>query len=120
MVSSSQHLTEKTSGLMGQIESLPASAYYWGAIGSIGVSALLMLLGRKNLAVFVGLWPPTIALLGLFNKQLHPSRDLREAGNITEEEGEAERQEGKVQEVVGKVKDAARDVKDAVKDAVKD
>jgi hypothetical protein len=83
MASSRQHLTEKTSELMGRIESLPASAYYWGAIGSIGVSALLMLLGRKNLAVFVGLWPPTIALLGLFNKQLHPSRDLREAGNIT-------------------------------------
>jgi hypothetical protein len=83
MVQNNQQVAEKASGLMGQIEDLPASAYYWGAIGSIGLSALLMLLGRKNLSIFVGLWPPTIALLGLFNKQLHPSQDVREAGNIT-------------------------------------
>jgi hypothetical protein len=42
-----------------------------------------MLFGRKNLSVFVGLWPPTIALLGLFTKQLRPSRDIRQAGNLT-------------------------------------
>jgi hypothetical protein len=78
-----QAMTEQAAGLMGQIENLPASAYYWGALGSIGISALLMLFGRKNLSVFVGLWPPTIALLGLFNKQLHPSQDIREAGNIS-------------------------------------
>lgn len=78
-----QGMTQSAAGLMGQVENLPASAYYWGALGSIGLSALLMLLGRKNLSVFVGLWPPTIALLGLFNKQLHPSQDVREAGNLS-------------------------------------
>jgi hypothetical protein len=68
---------------MGQMERMPASAYYWGALGSIAISALLMLAGPKNASIFIGLWPPTIALLGLFNKQLRPSQDVREAGNIT-------------------------------------
>jgi hypothetical protein len=76
-------MAEQAAGLMGQIENLPASAYYWGALGSIGISALFMLLGKKNLSVFIGLWPPTIALLGLFNKQLRPSQDIQEAGNVT-------------------------------------
>jgi len=61
---------------MAQIENLPASVYYWGALGSIGVSAVLLLLRLRTLAVFVGLWPPTILLLGLFNRKLEPSADL--------------------------------------------
>jgi hypothetical protein len=83
MAANQQQLLNRASGLMGQIESMPASAYYWGALASIGLSALLMLFGRKNASIFVGLWPPTIALLGLFNKQLRPSQDVRQAGNIT-------------------------------------
>ncbi len=83
MVADNEQLVEQTSGFMSQIENLPASAYYWAALGSIGLSALLMIFGRKNLSIFIGLWPPTIALLGLFNKQLHPSQDVRQAGNIT-------------------------------------
>ncbi|MGI8550472.1 MAG: hypothetical protein ACR2PL_06685 [Dehalococcoidia bacterium] len=67
---------EGTAGMMQQIENLPVSAYYSGVLGSIGLSALLMLLGKKNVAIFVGLWAPTIATIGLFNKQLHPSQDL--------------------------------------------
>ena len=68
---------------MGQMEPLPASTYSCGALGSIALSGLLMLFGRKNASVFVGLWPPTIALLGLFSKQLRLSQHVREAGNPT-------------------------------------
>jgi len=71
-----------TAGIMQQIESLPASVYYWATLGSIGASALFMLLGKKNLSIFVGLWPPTFAVLGLFNKQLHPSQDVARSGNL--------------------------------------
>lgn len=71
-----------TADLMRQIESLPASVYYWATLGSIGASALFMLLGKKNLSIFVGLWPPTFAVLGLFNKQLHPSQDVARSGSI--------------------------------------
>ncbi|MGI8553956.1 MAG: hypothetical protein ACR2PL_24695 [Dehalococcoidia bacterium] len=70
-------------GIMGQIENLPASVYYWASIGSIAASALFMLLGRKNLSIFVGLWPPTFAVLGLFNKQLHPSQEIGASGSLT-------------------------------------
>lgn len=69
--------TEQTAtgvaGVMSQVEQLPASAYYWVALGSIGASALLMLMRLRTLSIFVGLWPPTILLLGLFNRTLEPS-----------------------------------------------
>jgi len=32
---SGEQVANKAAGLMSQIEGLPASAYYWGAIGSI-------------------------------------------------------------------------------------
>lgn len=83
MAQNNNQTAEQAAGIMNQIENLPASVYYWASLGSIGASALLMLLGRKNLSIFVGLWPPTFAVLGLFNKQLRPSQDVRQAGNVT-------------------------------------
>lgn len=79
---SSDQAAQSTAGIMQQIESLPASVYYWATIGSIAASAVFMLLGKKNLSIFVGLWPPTFAVIGLFNKQLHPSQDLARTGTI--------------------------------------
>jgi hypothetical protein len=59
-----------------QIEKLPSSFYYWAVIGSIAASALLMLMGKTRLATFVGLWPPTLLNMGLFNKILRPSHEI--------------------------------------------
>ena len=64
------------SGIMGTIENLPASYYLWGSLGSIGLSLLLRLAGRKEFANFVGLWPPTILSLAMLNKLMRPSRDM--------------------------------------------
>jgi len=47
---------------------VPSGVYLSLAIGSIGVSALLHLAGRKQDSQFVGHWVPTILLLGLYNK----------------------------------------------------
>ncbi len=47
---------------------VPSGAYLSLAVGSIGLSALLRLAGRKDDAQFVGQWVPTILLLGLYNK----------------------------------------------------
>ena len=47
---------------------VPSGTYLSLAIGSIGLSAVLHLLGRKQDAQFVGHWVPTILLLGLYNK----------------------------------------------------
>src|SRR5690349_9491137 len=45
------------SGIQGAIENLPAPVYLWATFGSIGLSLLLRLAGRKDFANFVGLWP---------------------------------------------------------------
>lgn len=58
--------------LTKQIESytsrVPSGVYLSLAVGSIGLSALLHLAGRKNDSQFIGHWVPTILLLGLYNK----------------------------------------------------
>ena len=62
-----------------QAEEMPPSVYFGAVIGSIVLSAVLFLLGRRNLGIFVGLWPPTILNMALFAKQLCPSRDMENA-----------------------------------------
>ncbi len=49
---------------------VPSGTYLTLAIGSIGISAVLHLLGRKQDSQFVGHWVPTILLLGLYNKMV--------------------------------------------------
>ena len=55
-------------------DSIPQEGWYWAAMASVGVSALLWLAGRHAWSTFVGQWPPTFLLLGVFHKQLHPSQ----------------------------------------------
>ncbi len=64
------------SGIQGAIESLPSTFYLYGTLGSIGLSLLLRLFGRREFANFIGLWAPTILALGMLNKQMRPSRDM--------------------------------------------
>jgi hypothetical protein len=75
-----QHMEEQffqgASGIQKQFEQMPSSFYYWAVLGSIAASALLMLMGKNRLAVFVGLWPPTLLNMGLFNKILRPSHEI--------------------------------------------
>jgi hypothetical protein len=47
---------------------VPSGTYLSLAVGGIGLSAALHLMGRKQDAQFVGHWVPTILLLGLYNK----------------------------------------------------
>lgn len=54
---------------------VPSGVYLLGAFGAVGLSLGLRLAGRRNSALFVGLWPPTILLMGVYNKmvKLHGS-----------------------------------------------
>jgi len=61
--------------LLESVENLPSAVYYGGVIGSIVLSLGLFLSGRKQTAIFVGLWAPTILNLGLYNKLLRPSQE---------------------------------------------
>lgn len=51
-----------------QTARLPSDLFLWLAAGSIAASATLKLMGRDRDAIFVGQWPPTFLILGLYNK----------------------------------------------------
>jgi hypothetical protein len=55
-------------------DSIPQQAWYWAAMASVAISAALRLSGKQNWSIFVGQWPPTFLLLGLFHKQLRPGQ----------------------------------------------
>jgi len=55
-------------------DQVPAQIWYWAALGSILVSAPLFLMDKRDWSIFVGQWPPTFLLFGLFHKLVQPSR----------------------------------------------
>ncbi len=55
-------------------DQVPEEVWYWAALGSIIVSASLFLMGKREWSIFVGQWPPTFLLFGLFHKILRPSK----------------------------------------------
>ncbi|HWQ55347.1 MAG TPA: hypothetical protein VN442_16795 [Bryobacteraceae bacterium] len=44
------------------------SVLHWATIGSIAASVALFIAGKKNLAIFIGLWPPTLQALRSHNR----------------------------------------------------
>jgi hypothetical protein len=58
-----------------QTAKLPSDVFLWSAIGSIGGSLALRIMGKAHAANFVGQWAPTFLILGLYNKmvKLHGS-----------------------------------------------
>ena len=55
------------------IEHVPGQLWYWLALGSIGVSAWLKLGQKDHWALFVGQWPPTFLLFGLYHRLVRPT-----------------------------------------------
>jgi hypothetical protein len=55
-------------------DQVPQEVWYWAALGSIIASASLFLMGKRDLSIFVGQWPPTFLLFGLFHNLLRPSK----------------------------------------------
>ncbi len=55
-------------------DNIPEETWYWAAVGSIGISALLKLANKDDWAIFVGQWPPTFLLFGLYHRLVRPSR----------------------------------------------
>ncbi len=71
----SNDATETTATYLKMMEAVPTQAYLGAALGSIALSALLRLFGKKDAAVFVGQWPPTFLLFALAYKILRPSHE---------------------------------------------
>jgi hypothetical protein len=53
-----------------QTAKLPSDTFLWAAIGSIGISLVLEVMGQEKKANFVGHWAPTLLILGLYNKMV--------------------------------------------------
>src|ERR1700693_1035813 len=58
-----------------QTAKLPSDTFLWAALGSIGLSLVMMATGQEKKANFIGQWAPTFLILGLYNKmvKLHGS-----------------------------------------------
>ena len=52
-------------------DQVPGEVWYWAALGSIVASAVLFASDKRDWSLFVGQWPPTFLLFGLFHKLLH-------------------------------------------------
>ncbi len=51
-----------------QTAKLPSDTFLWAAVGSMAVSAVLQMTGKRDVGNFVGHWAPTLLILGLYNK----------------------------------------------------
>jgi hypothetical protein len=51
-------------------DQVPGAVWYWAAVASIGASAALFLMRQRDWSLFVGQWPPTFLLFGMFHKLL--------------------------------------------------
>ena len=54
----------------GRTAKLPSDLFLWIAGGAIAGSLTLKALGQKETANFVGMWVPTILILGVYNKMV--------------------------------------------------
>lgn len=51
-----------------QTSKLPSDTFLWAALGSIGLSLVMQMSGKKEAAQFIGQWAPTLLILGVYNK----------------------------------------------------
>jgi hypothetical protein len=55
---------------------IPSVGFLAMAVGSMAVSATLMLMGRKQAANFVGQWAPSLLIIGVYNKLVKIESEL--------------------------------------------
>ena len=65
-----------------QTAKLPSDLFLLAAVGSMGVSLTLKLLGKRHTSLFVGQWAAPFLLLGIYNKMVkqqgHDQQDNKE------------------------------------------
>ena len=80
MHSNTPTLQERKDVVMRSMEAVPTQIYWALAMGSVILSAMFYLIGKRNTALFIGQWPPTFLALALLYKLLRPSREPGAAG----------------------------------------
>lgn len=83
-------MEETQSSILRVMEDIPTQTYMTFAFGSMVLSAFFFLIGRKDTAMFVGQWVPSIGILALMYKLLRPSHErpmeqMREVGEEAKE-----------------------------------
>jgi hypothetical protein len=70
-----EHAEDQVTRLIEQqTAKLPSDIFLFAAIGSMGASLLLQLAGRSEASRFVGMWPPALLTMGLYNKLVKIAR----------------------------------------------
>lgn len=59
-----------------QTAKIPSLTYMGLAVGSMIASATCMLMGKKQLANFIGQWVPSLLIIGLYNKVVKVENEL--------------------------------------------
>jgi hypothetical protein len=59
-----------TGAIESQTSRIPSSGYLAAAFGAMAASAVLKLVGKDDLALFVGQWPAAFLLMGVYNKMV--------------------------------------------------
>jgi hypothetical protein len=57
-----------TRSIEQQTAKIPSSAFLTAALLAMGTSLTLELVGRRRESRFVGMWPPTLLIMGVYNK----------------------------------------------------
>jgi hypothetical protein len=73
MAEAQQPAAEAQQSFFRVTDNIPEETWYWAALGSIGISAMLKLANKDDWAIFVGQWPPTFLLFGLYHRLERPS-----------------------------------------------
>lgn len=51
-----------------QTAKVPSDIYLWLSVGAMAASAVLQVLGRRKVSLFIGQWVSPILIMGLYNK----------------------------------------------------
>jgi hypothetical protein len=51
-----------------QTAKLPSDTFLWAAVGAMGASAVLKVMGKNHASLFVGDWVAPLLLFGVYNK----------------------------------------------------
>jgi uncharacterized membrane protein YoaT (DUF817 family) len=57
------------------LDAVPSQFWYTAGIVSILASAICQIAGKKQLALFIGQWPPTFFVVGLYHKLVRPGNE---------------------------------------------
>ena len=57
------------------LDAVPGQVWYIAGVASILASAYCQLTDRKQLALFIGQWPPTFFAVGLYHKLVRPGSE---------------------------------------------